>query len=139
MHLNCTRKHCGEIECKGENTTLNLSLSCSPIGMAIGTAVFNGSGFRTENTTLFTESGVFAADLSVTIFYTKTDNVLGFGLTVWDPAADVPIDELLVYYTLIPLDYCSSDASGTENLNSKLFFLFVVAIHTILWEAGLIV
>ena len=114
MHLNCTRKHCGEIECKGENSTLNLSLSCSPIGMVVGTAVFNRS-----TKALFTESGVFGDDLNVTIFYTITNNVLGFGLTTLVPAADVPIGVPLVYYTLIPLDYCRSDASGTKPLNSK--------------------
>ena len=62
---------------------------------------------------------MFGDDSNVTIIYTKTDNVLGFGLTTLVPAADVPIGVPLVDYTLIPLDYCRSDASGTKPLNSK--------------------
>ena len=56
---------------------------------------------------------MFAGDLNVTI-RTYTDNVLGFGLTVWDPAANVPIDVPLVNYTLIPLDYCDGDGGDAE-------------------------
>ena len=122
-NLNCTRRNCGAIDCKGENTTLSLSLSCSPIGMIIGAAVVDMSGFLAENTTLFTESGVFAGDLKVTI-HTYTENVLGFGLTVWDPAANVPIDVPLVYYTLIPLDYCDGNGGDAEPhpLNSRCLY-----------------
>ena len=88
-----------EIHCVGHNTSLNLSLSCSPVGMTLETA---------ENTTVFTQSGLFAGHIKVTV-HDYNDTVLAFGLRVWDPVSDVSEDELILNDTLIPLHFCNLD------------------------------
>ena len=109
LNLNCVALNCIEIHCAGNNTTLNLSLSCSPIGMILGTA---------DNTTLFSQSGVFAGHIQLTV-HNYNDTVLGFGLRVYD--SNVPLlDQQTVNYTLIPLYVCNESDYELDSESKSL-------------------
>ena len=109
LNLNCVALNCIEINCAGHNTTLNLSLSCSPIGMILGTA---------DNATLFTQSGVFAGHIQLTV-HNYNDTVLGFGLRVYD--SNVPLlHQHTVNYTLIPLHFCNENDYESDSESKSL-------------------